>query len=127
MNLAWTDLAAPGLASLQSGLLLFTILWEHGLPIIVTGRTGIDAMRQDVSDGRGLPDRVRARGSRCVGGGQTFGHLTATQRFCHQDAIDVPNDGCCDGVEPHLRRAAGPFRQRAVAVPGGRPRDALAV
>jgi hypothetical protein len=120
-------IAAPGLEIVQSVLLLLTILGEHGLPIIVTCLTGIDAISQDIADCRGLPDRVLARGRRCFGGVQAFGDLTATQLFFHQGAIDVPNDGCFDGVDHHLRRAAVTFRQIVVAVTRVRPRDELAM
>jgi hypothetical protein len=95
---------------------LFAILRDHWLPIVVTRLPGIDAIGQDVSDRRRVPNVVLARWRQRCRCAQPFGELTTAQvffRHCSmldREGVASPADNALVGgpaaVEAQLRRLA---------------------
>jgi hypothetical protein len=98
--------ASPGLERPPVVFLPLAILRDHGLPIVVTRLPSIDAIGEDVSDRRRMPNVVLARWGPRVSGVQPLGDLTTAQLFFHQRAIDVSDDGGFHGFDHDLRRIA---------------------
>src|SRR5262249_2584490 len=106
---ALRPITSPGLEITQLVFLPLAILRDHWLPIVVTRLPSIDAIGQDVSDRRRMPNAVLAGGRPRVSGVQPFGDLATTQLLFHQCTKDVPYDGGFHGFDHDLRRIAMTF------------------
>jgi len=118
--------ATPGGERTQLGFVLLPILWHARLTVVVAGLPCLVLVRQEVANGRGLPDLMLARRGREVGLVQAFGDLPTTEVLFDSQAREVSDHLRFLQVNHDLGKAAVAFGQIVIPIAPGGPREKCA-